>query len=230
MSRPLQRQSNTDVIFRDPAAGIVLASGTTVPSDAAIGYAPGCFFIDSDASGAAAWYRNEGTNASADFNVFAGGLSLEGLTATAAEINRTTDISLRSVTLAAASTTTLSAATHGDKTLVTSSTASASLQVNLPAATGTGLKTTIVVGVTVATNKLFVVATGAVIFGTCITISDGAAAVLGYSAAGVTTITFDGTTQGGLKGDVIELQDVATNIWLARVTSTSSGSEATPFS
>jgi hypothetical protein len=45
--------------------GITLAYGTTKPTDAATGYAPGCTFVDTD-SGAV--YINEGTAASADFN------------------------------------------------------------------------------------------------------------------------------------------------------------------
>ncbi|MBW2604705.1 MAG: hypothetical protein JRE28_10395 [Deltaproteobacteria bacterium] len=45
--------------------GKTLVYGTTVPTDAATGYAPGCEFIDVDNG---ARYLNEGTSASADFN------------------------------------------------------------------------------------------------------------------------------------------------------------------
>jgi len=45
--------------------GKTLVYGTTAPSDAATGYAPGCTFIDTDSG---AQYINEGTAASADFN------------------------------------------------------------------------------------------------------------------------------------------------------------------
>jgi hypothetical protein len=45
--------------------GKTLVYGTTAPSDAATGYAPGCLFIDTDSG---AQYINEGTSASADFN------------------------------------------------------------------------------------------------------------------------------------------------------------------
>lgn len=45
--------------------GKTLVYGTTAPSDAATGYAPGCLFVDTDSG---AQYINEGTSASADFN------------------------------------------------------------------------------------------------------------------------------------------------------------------
>jgi hypothetical protein len=67
--------------------GTVIACGTGVPTDGDVGYAPGCIFIDIDASGAAARYKNVGTALSADFNIEDGGVDLAALTATAAELN-----------------------------------------------------------------------------------------------------------------------------------------------
>lgn len=49
--------------------GIMLAYGTTVPSDAATGYAPGCLFIDTDGTTTSKLYCNIGTKASANFNL-----------------------------------------------------------------------------------------------------------------------------------------------------------------
>lgn len=69
------------------AVGGLFASKTTVPTDGTSGYAPGCIFIDNDASGIAAIYINTGTYASCDFNVLNGGIDLAALTATAAELN-----------------------------------------------------------------------------------------------------------------------------------------------
>lgn len=48
--------------------GILLAYGTTVPSDTATGYAPGCLFIHVDGSAGTMLYCNEGSKASADFD------------------------------------------------------------------------------------------------------------------------------------------------------------------
>lgn len=56
-------------ILAENAAGILIAFGTTVPSDAATGYAPGCLFIHTDGSGASdVLYKNVGTAASANFD------------------------------------------------------------------------------------------------------------------------------------------------------------------
>lgn len=80
---------------------IQIAHGTTVPSDAAAGYAAGCLFFKIDGTVGAQLYVNEGSVTSADFNVFAlGTLDLSGLTATASELNRLDDDSAVLSTLA----------------------------------------------------------------------------------------------------------------------------------
>lgn len=57
------------VIF-ESEDGILLCYGTTVPSDAATGYAPGCLFLHVDGTTyATVLYCNISTKASADFNV-----------------------------------------------------------------------------------------------------------------------------------------------------------------
>jgi len=48
--------------------GIVLAYGTTVPTDATTGYAEGCIFIHVDGTTGTAVYINEGSDTSCDFN------------------------------------------------------------------------------------------------------------------------------------------------------------------
>lgn len=50
------------------------------------------------------------------------------------------------------------------------------------------------------------------------------------NAGTATTLTFNGSTTGGLKGTVVELCDVATNLWIVKVFNCCSGAEATPFS
>lgn len=44
------------------------------------------------------------------------------------------------------------------------------------------------------------------------------------------TITLNGTTTGGIKGDYIELEDFASGFWRVFGTTTSTGTQATPFS
>lgn len=51
-----------------PGVGSTRIRGTTVPSDAATGYARGCIFIKTDGGAGTTLYVNEGDHASADFN------------------------------------------------------------------------------------------------------------------------------------------------------------------
>lgn len=67
---------------------IVFAVLTTVPSDGAKGYSPGCIFLDTNAAAGLQVFINEGTATSADFNaIVLPGVNLSALTATAAELN-----------------------------------------------------------------------------------------------------------------------------------------------
>jgi hypothetical protein len=55
------------------ADGILFCYGTSKPTDATAGYAPGCIFIDVDASSSAFVYINEGSATSCDFDYVAAG-------------------------------------------------------------------------------------------------------------------------------------------------------------
>ena len=44
------------------------------------------------------------------------------------------------------------------------------------------------------------------------------------------TITMNGTTKGGIKGDRVILKDVAANIWSVNIFGSGTGTEVTPFS
>jgi hypothetical protein len=59
-------------IINKPGTGILLALGTTVPSDGAAGYATGCLFMHTDGGAGTSLYVNEGSVTSADFNALAG--------------------------------------------------------------------------------------------------------------------------------------------------------------
>jgi hypothetical protein len=56
------------VLLENAAGQVMMASGTTVPSDTDAGYAVGCTFIDTDATQGAQLFINEGSATSADFN------------------------------------------------------------------------------------------------------------------------------------------------------------------
>lgn len=68
MSKPLDIHDATGIIVNIPGVGIMQAYGTTVPSDAATGYATGCLFHQTDGGDGTSLYVNEGDADSADFN------------------------------------------------------------------------------------------------------------------------------------------------------------------
>lgn len=57
-----------NALIRDWAGDILLATGTTVPTNADSGYAKGCLFIDTNVSaGTTGLYCNKGTSDSCEF-------------------------------------------------------------------------------------------------------------------------------------------------------------------
>lgn len=111
--------------------------------------------------------------------------------------------------------------------------AAAGLTVTLPAASGTGYAYKFVVGTTVTSNSYIVQVANAsdVMTGLAVSAADGGNTVNGWETASTSdTITLDGSTTGGIKGDMIELVDCADNTWSVRMFSSSTGTEATPFS
>lgn len=132
---------------------------------------------------------------------------------------------LRSITAA----TTLDQDDRG-KTLVLNSASGAA--VTLPAATGSGDKYFLVVGTTVTSNTYTVsCGSGDTFVGNAIVYADGGNTVLADEAAATdNTITFNGTTTGGLAGAFIELIDIADGDWFVHLQTAATGSEATPFS
>lgn len=131
--------------------------------------------------------------------------------------------------IALTASTTLDAR-HAGTVLVVN--AAAGLTLTLPAATGTGYAYKIVIGTTVTSNSVVVRVTGNdVMTGLAISAADGGSTVNGWeTAADSDTITLNGTTTGGIKGDMIELIDCAADTWAVQMRSSSTGTEATPFS
>ena len=103
--------------------------------------------------------------------------------------------------------------------------------VTLPSATGSGATYTIFVGATVSSGSHVIrVAAGTNVMQGVLGIATDAAGVTCPTAADSDTITMNGSTTGGLRGSVVELQDVASGIWAVRGSLVSTGAEATPFS
>jgi len=155
---------------------------------------------------------------------------LKDVNATAAEINRAADVSARRINLTAASLT-LSEATHDGATVTVNRAAGSTL--TLPAATGSGARFRVVIGTTLTSGSLVIQVTGNdTMIGQVQTLSDDSDAVKAF-AAGATddTITLNRTTTGvGTRGEWFLFEDVASDVWHVHGFTTSSGTEATPFS
>lgn len=156
---------------------------------------------------------------------------LDGITATVTELNNVCDSSARPVAAGGANLT-VTAALHDGKTILLDQ--ATGTAVTLPAMTGSGSRYRFVVTVTKSGGSDVITATGAHLFGGVFFNTDTAAgtlftAVAAANSGGSTTITLDGTTKGGRKGDWIEIEDVATSIGIVRGSLNGSGTEATPF-
>lgn len=153
-----------------------------------------------------------------------------GLTATVAEINRAAKNSTRPV--AGGSSLTVTQALHDGKTIMLDT--ATGTAVTLPAMTGSGARYRFVCTVLTSGGTTVITATAANLFGGVYFNTDTAAgtlftAVAAANATGSTTITLDGTTKGGRKGDWLEIEDLATSIGIVRGSLNGSGTEATPF-
>jgi hypothetical protein len=103
--------------------------------------------------------------------------------------------------------------------------------VTLPAATGSGASYTIFVGTTVSSGSHVIrVASSADVIQGTVSIATDIAGVTVPTASDTDTITLSGSTTGGVRGSLLELQDIASGIWSVRGSLVSTGSEATPFS
>ena len=108
----------------------------------------------------------------------------------------------------------------------------AGIAVTLPAATGSGTRYEFVIGTTITSNTTTIKVTGDdVMAGHCLQSPDTVdAANIFPTAADSDTITLNGSTTGGFKGDRIVLIDVALDLWSVFVVEEATGAEATPFS
>lgn len=247
MSRPQSMHSALTTVREVPGLGITHAEGTTVPSDAATGYAPGCIFQHLDGSAGTVLYINQGTASSCDFNrmdlttaelaavTTAGSLGLGDLTATPAELNRVADKSASVITSTATSLS-VTVTAHGSRTIVLS--CATTCAVALPVAAGTGETFTMIVGAASTDGNKVIAANGTDIIQGMAFISTPSdtdtAKLLGFSTSATSDkITFNQTTSGGGKGDKLVLIDYAANTWHAMVHgsgTTDTGGPATPFS
>lgn len=135
-----------------------------------------------------------------------------------------------SIVSATAATLTVTSTSHSGRTVVLDR--AAGQAVTLPAATGSGNTYKFFVATTITSNATTIKVVGDdTMSGVAIVANDGGnSASIFEAGATADTITFNGSTTMGLKGDVVELQDVAADLWSVRVVGAATGTEATPFS
>lgn len=136
--------------------------------------------------------------------------------------------SLAPISLTASTTITRS---HANAPLVLN--AAAGMTLTLPASAGIGDVYDFVVGTTVTSNSVVIKVANAtdIIRGNAVSLADGGNTVNGWeTAADTDTITLDGTTTGGIRGDRIRLVDAVSGIWMVQFLGSATGTEATPFS
>ncbi len=132
----------------------------------------------------------------------------------------------------AGATLTLSAAEHNGRTIYWDQ-ASGSV-ITLPAATGSGAKFRLVVSTTVTSNSHQLLCAGTDEYaGTVYQIDtdtgDAIAAYPALAADDFDDLDLNGTTTGGLIGDWVEVEDIATGVWAINGTTNATGVVATPL-
>lgn len=159
--------------------------------------------------------------------------TLDGLTATTAELNRATDISARVVTTTATALS-LTVTQHAERVVLIETNSTVANTFTLPVATGSGAKMTVINNIAQTQGSIVIAANGttdtlkgmAIIAGS--TAADAEAFV---TSATSDKVTWNLTTSGGIgPGDSFEAWDTAANVWSVRVFAVGSGSLATPFS
>lgn len=136
-----------------------------------------------------------------------------------------------SLVSATAATLSVTAAAHSGRTVLLDR--AAGQAVTLPAATGSGNSYKFFVLTTITSNSTTIKVADAtdIMAGAAIVANDSdASASIFETAADSDTITFDGSTTGGIKGATVVLQDVASNLWSVSIIGAATGTEATPFS
>ena len=151
------------------------------------------------------------------------------LTATAAELNATSDVSTRLVSVTGTQLT-VTAAVHGDRDVILDNTHT--MTVVLPAASGSGNRYNFIVKTTGTDgSKIIQVAnTTDVINGGSLAVNTQSTTIGFTATASDDTITLNNTTTGGVKGTRVTLVDVAAGVYLVNIFNITTGNPATPFS
>lgn len=163
-----------------------------------------------------------------------GTLDVGAVSATAAELNRSADISAR-VVATTATALSLTVTEHADRVVLVNTNSTVANTFTLPVATGSGAKFTVINNIAQTQGSIVIAANGtldvmkgiALVTNTSTTVN--AQAFL--SSATSDKVTWNRTTTGGAgPGDRLEAIDSAANTWTVSVVAGSVGTAATPFS
>ena len=130
-----------------------------------------------------------------------------------------------------ATTLTVTAALHNGK-MITINTAAPAV-ITLPQATGTGNKYRFcfLVAATATASTIKVANATDILTGYVLAVTTTTDNAEGFKTTATDdTMTFNGTTKGGVVGDQIEIIDVKTGVFLVNAFTAPTGTEATPFS
>lgn len=106
----------------------------------------------------------------------------------------------------------------------------AGIAITLPASTGTGNTYPIFIGTTITSGNTTITAIGSdKISGNAYQSGATGAATAFYIASG-TTVTLNGSTKGGIKGDYMSFRDVSAGLWNIEIDGSITSTAATPFS
>lgn len=122
-------------------------------------------------------------------------------------------------------------AVHGNRVVTVSAAAPAAI--TLPASSGSGIKYTFQMQVAATgTAHTIKVANGTDIMqGNVYALTTSSDNVIGYKTSATSdTITLNGTTQGGVVGDIVEITDVKAGFFSVKLFTAPTGTYATPFS
>jgi len=123
---------------------------------------------------------------------------------------------------------TLTAAAHAQKVIKLNQ--AAGVAITLPAATGTGNFYRLFTSVALSSNSVTIKVANATDVMTGFAVVAATASGTFATASTSDTITFNATTQGGLLGTYVEIEDVASGLFRVAVFSVGSGTAITVFS
>jgi hypothetical protein len=125
------------------------------------------------------------------------------------------------------------AITPSDADTIISVDAAAGLTLTLPAATGSGYVYRVFIKTTVTSNNVIIQVADAtdVMQGLIMCAQDAADTIVGWESASTSdTITLNGTTKGGVRGDYFEFTDIDTDLYRVTGIMSGTGTEVTPYS